>query len=75
MDDRRTFAAFDLARHDPSFVVVEVRECPGTLQIGSIETGSQLVKIIGYTSPGLVARIAARLKLSELPIRARPDEQ
>ena len=71
----RTFANVTLARHDPSFAVVEVPGVPGTLQIASTETGLRLVTIVGFPPPNLVLRAAARLRLSELSILSQQSRE
>ena len=71
MDYARTFADVHVASHDPNFEVTEVVGSPDTLQVGSIETGLKLIKIIGFPAPDLVMRAAAFLKLSDLPLRPR----
>jgi hypothetical protein len=65
----RTFPHIALARHDPIFVVEEVPGAPGTLRVGSIETGLKLVEIVGFPS-NLAERAAARL--AALTIRPGP---
>src|SRR6185312_2202681 len=65
----RTFPHIALARHDPTFVVEDVPGAPGTLRVGSIETGLKLVEIVGFPS-NLAERAAARL--AALAIRPGP---